>query len=51
MFAVIEKIAATPEGEVEKPTKNSFSKSVQDEKATVIERMQAATQKFAAQNK
>ena len=51
MFAVIEKIAATPEGEAEKPTKTSFSKSVQNEKATVVERMQAAAQKFAEKNK
>ena len=51
MFAVIEKIAATPEGEVEKPTKTSFSKSVQNEKATAIERMSAAAQKFSQRNK
>jgi hypothetical protein len=48
MFAVIEKIAEQPDGTVEKPAKTSFSKSVQNEKQTVVERMQAAAQKFAA---
>lgn len=48
MFAVIEKIAEQPDGEVEKPAKTSFSKTVQNEKQTVIERMQIAAQKFAA---
>lgn len=48
MFAVIEKIAEQPDGEVEKPAKTSFSKTVQNEKQTVVERMQAAAQKFAA---
>jgi len=50
MFAVIEKLAEEPTAPADKP-KNSFSKSVQNEKATVVERMQAAAQKFAAQNK
>ncbi len=48
MFAVIEKIAEQPDGEMEKPAKTSFSKTVQNEKQTVLERMQAAAQKFAA---
>jgi hypothetical protein len=52
MFAVIEKIAEQPDGTVEKPAKTSFSKQLQSEKQTVIERMQAAAAKFAAnQNK
>ncbi len=51
MFAVIEKLAEEPTAAADKPTKTSFSKSVQNEKATVVERMQAAAQKFAAQNK
>jgi hypothetical protein len=51
MFAVIEKLAEEPTAPADKPTKTSFSKSVQNEKATVIERMQAAAQKFAAQTK
>ena len=51
MFAVIEKLAEEPTAPADKPTKTSFSKSVQNEKATVVERMQAAAQKFAAQNK
>jgi hypothetical protein len=51
MFAVIEKIAESTEGEVEKPAKTSFSKQLGNDKQTVIERMQAAAQKFADKNK
>jgi hypothetical protein len=51
MFAVIEKLAEDPSAPADKP-KNSFSKQLQSEKQTVLERMQAAAVKFAAnQNK
>jgi len=50
MFAVIEKLAEEPTAPADKP-KNSFSKSVQNDKATAIERMSAAAQKFSQRNK
>ena len=51
MFAVIEKLAEDPSAPADKPTKTSFSKQIQSEKATAIERLQAAAQKFAANKK
>lgn len=51
MFAVIEKIAEQPDGEVEKPAKTSFSKQIANDKASVVERMQAAAQKLAERKK
>lgn len=51
MFAVIEKLAEDPSAPADKPSKTSFSKSVQNEKASAIERMSAAAQKFAQRNK
>ncbi len=50
MFSVIEKIAEGTDEKVEPPTKTSFSKNIQNDKATVIERMQAVAQKFAQKN-
>lgn len=51
MFAVIEKIAEQPDGEVEKPSKTSFSKNLATDKQTVAERMKIAAQKFAERKK
>jgi preprotein translocase subunit YajC len=51
MFAVIEKLAEDPSAPADKPSKTSFSKQIQNEKASVVERMQAAAQKFAERNK
>lgn len=46
MFAVVEKLAAEPQGEVEKPTKTSFAKEKVDGRLSAIERMRLAGEKF-----
>lgn len=51
MFEVVEKLAAQPEGEVEKPAKTSFEKTKVDSRLSAMERMRIAGQKFNEKNK
>jgi hypothetical protein len=46
MFEVVEKLAAEPQGEVEKPAKTSFAKQKVDGRMSAIERMRLAGEKF-----